>query len=158
MSSETEQQAELDLSPIRASVDVPLAQEEAFELFTTHMGTWWPLAGHSIGESAVTGIGFDEQEGGRVFEIWKTGEEKDWARVLAWDPPNRVTLSWQPRLEPGTPTEVDVTFTPSGSGTKVEVVHSGWDRVEENRRAMRSDYLPGWGYVLGAYESGARTS
>ena len=152
---EADGQPEVDLSPVRASVEVAVTPERAFELFTTGMGSWWPLARHSIGEDRVTGIGIEPREGGRVFEIWDSGEEKDWARVLVWDPPARVKLAWQPSLEPRTPTDVDVRFTPIGSSTRVDLVHSGWERVEEHRRELRSSYVPGWGVVLGAFESGA---
>jgi uncharacterized protein YndB with AHSA1/START domain len=143
----------VDLSPLKFEIEVDVPPAEAFEVFTTGMESWWPMASHSIGEQQVKGIGFEGREGGRVYEIWANGEEKDWARVLVWDPPNRVTLAWHPSLQPGTPTEVDVRFSARGSKTTVELVHSGWDQVEQHRSDLRSSYETGWVPVIGALKT-----
>ena len=143
----------VDLLPLRFSIEVDVPPAKAFEVFTSGMQSWWPMASHSIDEQQVTGIGFEGREGGRVYEIWANGEEKDWARVLVWDPPHRVAMAWHPSLEPGTPTEVDVRFSARGSGTTVDLVHSGWDRVEPHRSEMRSGYETGWVPVVDALKA-----
>ena len=42
------------IEPIRRSITVHRAPEEAFRLFTTEMGTWWPLANYKIGKRRGT--------------------------------------------------------------------------------------------------------
>ena len=105
----------------------------------------------------VTDIGFEPRVDGRIFEIWDDGTEKDWGRVLEWDPPERVVFSWHPSLEPGTPTKVEVVFSNQGTKTRVGLTHRGWERVEVHRRAIRESYVPGWVGVLNSYRSEVRS-
>ena len=51
------------------------------------------------------------------------------------------------------PTEIDVTFTASDAGTRVEVVHSGWERYGDLAQATRTEYdgENGWSRVLARY-------
>jgi uncharacterized protein YndB with AHSA1/START domain len=46
---------------------------------------------------------------------------------------------------------VEVTFASDGDGTLVTLVHSGWERLTEERRAGRVDYDNGWPRVLEQY-------
>lgn len=58
--------------PIVRTVEVRLPPSEAFELFPTGMGEWWPLDRHSIavdshgGRVTSTGLTFENHEGGRA--------------------------------------------------------------------------------------------
>ena len=54
------------IEPVRKTRVVPLDPDEAFDLFTTRMGTWWPLLTHSIAETQATGVRFEQRIGGRV--------------------------------------------------------------------------------------------
>jgi uncharacterized protein YndB with AHSA1/START domain len=63
-----------------------------------------------------------------------------------------VTIAWRPNDEEHEPTEVDVTFTPEGDGTRVELVHSGWERLGDERgRQGRESYDTGWERVMADY-------
>ena len=70
--------------------------------------------------SNVESVVFEQREGGRVYEVASNGTEATWATVLAWEPPRRVVLSWKPNLRDEPPTEVEVTFTAEGTGTRFE--------------------------------------
>ena len=139
---------EIDVSPITVSIEVSASLEKAFELFTAGIGSWWPAGTHSIGHERVVAVTLQQELGGRLFEVWDNGEEKEWGRVLVWDPPRRVAMSWHPSLDPGTPTEVDVRFYSQGTATRVDVTHSGWELLAEVEREGRDDYLGGWPKVL----------
>jgi uncharacterized protein YndB with AHSA1/START domain len=80
-----------------------------------------------------------------------------WGEVLDFELAGRVRFTWHPGL-PGDdePTEVEVTFTSDGDGTLVTLVHSGWERLSEERRAGRVDYENGWPLVLQRYASLAK--
>ena len=146
---------------IRSWVSVDASVEAAFDVFTGELQTWWPLETHSI--RAGLGLGppdelhLERWAGGRLYE--RTGNETlGWGTVLSWDPPHRIVLEWQ--LDPHSPpTEVDVGFTPDGDGTRVDVVHFGWefasvwglaDATAEDTRSRYAGKL-GWDWVLGHY-------
>lgn len=136
--------------PIRVTATVPLPPEEAFDLFTTRLHTWWPLATHSVFEGNAETCVFEPRVGGRVIERSRTGEESVWAEVLAFDKPHRFVVSWHPGGGPAT--EVEVTFTPADDGTYVELEHRGWEVFEMPEEA-RTSYANGWPVVIGAFES-----
>jgi len=136
-----------------ASVQVRPA--EAFDLFTRNMGIWWPLATHSVGLERATGVEIEPGVGGNIVETIADGSTSTWGTVDVWEPPNRLRFSWHPGTPPEEATQVEVFFHQAGSGTTVELIHTGWDRRPDGA-AARSEYDPGWDFVLGLYaEAGA---
>ena len=142
------------IEPVRKTRTVQLDPVDAFDLFTTRMGTWWPLAAFSIGEDNATGVRFEPRVGGRVVELTEDGTEFSWADVIAWDPPNRFVLAWHPSVEPNATTILEVRFRPtSGGGTEVELEHRGWEEYgAEHGNAVRGGYQSGWDAVLEPFE------
>ncbi len=141
--------------PIRRSVTVARSPEDAFTLFTTGMAQWWPLethtrADHDAGETTVDVV-FEPFRGGRIYEVLSTGEQGEWGRVEAWDPPSRVVFGWKPNDHDRPLTEVEVTFTAVGDGrTRVDLEHRKWELLGPELGAQeRAGYEPGWGYVFG---------
>ena len=135
---------------VRKTVTVDCTVEEAFRVFTTEAGSWWPVDTHSINVE-VEDIVFEPGVGGTVYEIGANGERAHWATVLEWDPPHRLVLSWNILERPGDATEVEVRFVPDGSGARVELEHRGWEDVEDDRAAKRANYDTGWDVVLREY-------
>ena len=43
---------------------------------------------------------------------------------------------------------VEIRFTPEESGTRVELTHSGWEKLGEAAASLRERYESGWGYVF----------
>jgi uncharacterized protein YndB with AHSA1/START domain len=76
----------------------------------------------------------------------------------AVDPPHRVGYSWHPGRGEGTAQEVEVTFTPAGDGTRVDVRHWGWEKLGDRLDETITNYNEGWGVVLGRYAQAAETS
>ena len=130
---------------IRKTVLVDFAPEEAFALFTARINSWWPTQSHSYGGDAVQEVVFEQQAGGRVYEVTAEGQQ-DWARVAEWDPPHRFRLDWL--IAEGT--EVEVTFTPEGPGSRVVLEHRGFEEAER-----RGNYASGWDVVLGTFVESA---
>ena len=106
------------IEPIRRSITVHRAPDDAFRLFTTEMGTWWPLETHGRSDAdrgeKTERLVFEEREGGRIFEVLSTGAEADWGVVTSWEPPSRVVIDWNPSPEDRPYTEVEVTFSSAG--------------------------------------------
>jgi uncharacterized protein YndB with AHSA1/START domain len=147
-----------ELAEIRKTIELDAPLGLAFEVWTGHVGRWWPLAEHSIGKADATGCFIEPRVGGRLYETTRTGEEHPWGTVTVWEPPRRLAYSWHPGGHLSERTMVLVMFTPLGPNrTRLSLTHSGWRPGQEKRRSM---YHSGWdgvlkdGYV--AYLVGAR--
>jgi uncharacterized protein YndB with AHSA1/START domain len=86
-----------------------------------------------------------------VFERHAGGSELGWGTVTAWEPPRRLMLAWNPSREEGPSTEVEVTFTAEGEGTRVHLVHRGWERLGPRGADVREAYESGWPGVLARF-------
>jgi uncharacterized protein YndB with AHSA1/START domain len=126
---------------VRTGIEVPVAPDRAFEVFTKGIDSWWTRA-HHVQSGELKEIGVDPFVGGRLWEENDAGDICTWGRVLVWDPPSTFAFSWLIGPDWGIPksdaagSRVTVTFTPSGSGTHVELVHDqldvhgpGWEGV-----------------------------
>ncbi len=148
------------VEPIRKTVVVRCAPERAFQAFTEEIGSWWPLETHSIsvmddGAEAPRAALFEPRLGGRVYEVTQDGRELAWATVIGWDPPRRVVLAWHVNPANTDATEIEVTFTAEGEGTRVELEHRGWEKLGDKGPDARASYAGGWVSVFGAYERAA---
>ena len=145
--------------PIVKTCTVPLAPQEAFELFTTRLSEWWPVASHSISADLGGGpprdVRVEGAVGGRVIETTADGTRYAWADVLAWDPPRRLVLSWHPNPAPTAASRVEVRFLPVLVGTEVHLTHTGWEEFGDRAAELRAGYDVGWEPVLEAFVTGA---
>lgn len=138
---------------VRKSVEVLVAVPRAWEVFTEEMGSWWPLATHSLSSDdgpAADGVVVEGRVGGSIYET--IGDDRrSWGTVAEWDPPTRIAVDWT--VGGGVTTRWTATFTATSSGTRVDLVHGGFDahgdRASELRRAYGSD--DGWTFVLGRF-------
>lgn len=137
------------------TVEVSVAPERAFEIFTRRMSDWWPLQMYSISEEKAVGVRFEEEVGGRVFEVAEDGTEWEWAEVLVWDAPHRLVMAWHPTKEHTVSTEVEVRFISAEGGTRVVLEHRGWEQLGERAAEAHTDYEQGWQPVLGLFQAAA---
>ena len=79
-------------APVMRTVTVACSPDHAFAVFTEQIGTWWPVARFSVHGPAATAAFRD----GRLVETGPGGEEAEWGRVLAWEPPHRLRMTWHP--------------------------------------------------------------
>lgn len=114
--------------PIRESVWVDCPVEDAFRLFTEAFAQWWPLALYSkTGDEAETCV-LEPWIGGRVFERTRSGEEHNWGSVVEWDPPKHLRFTWGGFTRGDARGQtVDVEFQADTDGTRVTLVHTGWN-------------------------------
>jgi len=82
--------------------------------------------------------------GGRAYGIGVDGSESDWGRVLAFDRPSRIvvswdiTLQWKRELNIAKTSEFEVRFVAEGpQRTRVELQHRHLERHGEGWEAMR---------------------
>ena len=138
---------------VRTSIVVDATPERAFTVFTAEMGTWWPPEHHLL-EADLSETVFEPRVGGRIYDKGVDGSECTWARVLAYEPPDRVVFSWDIGLDWTIETdhartsEVELRFVPDGpERTRVELVHRHLERHGEGWEAMRDAVgsPDGWG-------------
>jgi uncharacterized protein YciI len=131
--------------PLRREVLVACAPEDAFELFTAHIGAWWPLKTHSV-HGARASVAFED---GVLVERLGTARSV-WGEVVYWDRPNGFRMTWYPGHGPERATEVAVSFAPDADATLVTLTHSGWERLADPG-GVRAEYEHGWPVVLEQY-------
>jgi uncharacterized protein YndB with AHSA1/START domain len=142
---------------VRTEVTVAVPPEKAFAFFTERFDDWWPLD-HHLGAMPETRV-LEPGLGGRWLERGPDGGECVWGEVLAWEPPGRLVLSWQidgdfaPDPDPAHASEIEVSFTPQGPGTKVELVHRHLDRHGESWPRLLAAVASrgGWPGILDRY-------
>jgi uncharacterized protein YndB with AHSA1/START domain len=137
---------------VRRSVSVSWSPDAAFRRFTSDFGSWWPRASLSVGTSRVKQIVFETHVGGRIYEEHVDGRRFLWGTVSVWEPPRRVQFTWHPSREPKNAQDVELLFVPEGTGTRLELTSSGWERWDSgNAKGARRGYDAGWGYVLNTW-------
>jgi uncharacterized protein YndB with AHSA1/START domain len=136
---------------IRKSVTVSAPVERAFRVFTEEIGGWWPLRTHAVDTDDAQTVVFEPHAGGRLYERTASGEEHLWGTIEAWEPPTRLVYTWHPGRGEETAQEVEITFTPERSGTRVEVSHYGWEKLGARLDETLASYHEGWDKVVGLY-------
>ncbi len=134
---------------VRSTVVVEAPIERAFRVFTEDFGSFKPpehnLLGVQIAETVL-----EPRAGGRLYDRGVDGSECNWARVLAYEPPDRLVFSWdisphwQIETDLENTSEVEARFiSETPERTRVELEHRNLDR-----------HGPGWEGVRDGVDSG----
>jgi uncharacterized protein YndB with AHSA1/START domain len=149
---------EFDPNSVRKSMLVQASPALAFRVFTEKMSTWWPLEHYKIGKAKAVEAIVEPRVGGRWYERGEDGSTCDWGRVLVWEPPSRLVLTWDItadwQFDPKLNTEIEIRFLPDGKDrTRVELEHRHLDRFGARRDEMRRvfDQEGDWGKLLGKF-------
>lgn len=141
---------------IRHEVVVAAPIERAFSVFTDGFGSFKPREHNMLAVEIAETI-FEPRVGGHVYDRGVDGSECRWARVLAYEPPDRVVISWDinPRWQIETDlektSEVDVRFLAEAADrTRVVLEHRNLDRHGDGWEAVRAgvDSDGGWPLYL----------
>jgi uncharacterized protein YndB with AHSA1/START domain len=146
-------------STVRHSIVVEAPIEKAFKVFTEDFGRFKPPEHNMLGVEVSETV-FEARVGGHVFDRGLDGSICNWARVLAYEPPDRVVISWdispywqiETNLEKTS--EVEVRFyAESATQTRVELEHRYLDRHGEGWEGVRQgvDGDQGWPLYLRRY-------
>jgi len=145
-----------DATSVRHEVVVDAPIERAFSVFTEDFGSFKPPE-HNLLGVAIAETVFEPRAGGRLYDRGIDGSECHWARVLAYEPPSRVVISWdinprwQIETDPEKTSEVEVRFiAETPERTRVELEHRNLDRHLEGWQAVREgvDSEAGWPLYL----------
>jgi uncharacterized protein YndB with AHSA1/START domain len=128
---------------VRTQVVVEAPIERAFRVFTEEFGSFKPPEHNLLGTDIAETV-FEPRVGGHLYDRGVDGSECRWARVLAYEPPNRVVISWdigpQWQLEADLEktSEVEVRFvTETAERTRVELEHRNLERHGEGWEGVR---------------------
>jgi uncharacterized protein YndB with AHSA1/START domain len=143
---------------VTKSVTVNAGRERTFTVFTEKFFTWWPKT-HHIGEAELADAVIEPKVGGRWYERGTDGAECDWGYVLAYEPPERVVLSWHLQgdwsfhPDPAKASEVEIQFIKeTDSRTRVELTHRHIERHDDHKQVEEGVDSPnGWTGILADY-------
>jgi uncharacterized protein YndB with AHSA1/START domain len=150
-------QAETAVVRNHVVVDAPIAR--AFTVFTERFGDFKPPE-HNLLAVPIAETVFEQHVGGHIYDRGVDGSECRWARILAYEPPNRVVFSWdvspqwQIETEPDNTSEVEIRFfAETPQRTRVQLEHRNIDRHGPGWQAV-SDGVggdAGWPLYLARY-------
>lgn len=119
---------------VRRQIVVQAPIEKAFAVFTERFGDFKP-AEHNLLAAPIAETVFEPRVGGHIYDRGVDGSLCRWARVLAYEPPQRLLFSWdigptwQLEPDPANTSEVEVRFVAEApERTRVELEHRNLDR------------------------------
>lgn len=140
-----------ELAPVTAEVTVPVDPATAFRLYVSRPGRQHPAEGQSGRPHRIV---YEPLDGGDWYELDAEGRRYPWGRVLTWDPPHRLVLSWMVGAQDGPwsydpdpdhASRAEITFTGTDGGTLVRVVHTGFQAHAGGDSIRRGVHGPtGW--------------
>lgn len=152
---------ETTIAPVRYELTVPIPADQAFALFTEGFNSWW--IGHHIGKADLKEAVLEPKAGGRWYERGVDGSECDWGKVLVFDPPGRLVVTWQINAQweydpdPDHASEIEVLFTEQNGQTKVDFQHRYIERLgagaEDLAKSVSSS--GGWPTILDRFGEAA---
>jgi uncharacterized protein YndB with AHSA1/START domain len=144
---------------VRRQIQVNAPISEAFKVFTARFGDFKPRE-HNLLQAPIAETVFEPRVGGNIYDRSVDGSECRWARILAFEPPDRVVFSWDisPRWQietnPDLTSEVEVRFfAETPERTRVELEHRNIDRHGAGWESVRDgvDNEAGWPLYLERY-------
>ena len=119
---------------VRSEIVVEAPIERAFQVFTQQFDRIKPREHNMLGVDIAESV-FEPRAGGRVYDRGVDGSECQWARVLTFEPPDRLVFTWdinpywQIESDLDKTSEVEVRFiAESATRTRVELEHRNLDR------------------------------
>jgi len=146
---------------VRREIVVEAPIKRAFTVFTERFGDFKPPEHNLLGVPIVETV-FEPKVGGHIYDRGGDGSECRWARVLVYEPPDRVVFSWdigpqwQIQTDPDNTSEVEVRFTAeSPQRTRVELEHRNIDRHGQGWQAVSEGVADdaGWSLYLDRYDA-----
>jgi hypothetical protein len=142
--------------PLRVDVDIDCPPEHAFATWAERFGDWWPASHTATGDPAA--VVLEPRLGGRIFERTRDGGEIDWGEITGWDPPRLLAYTWHLRRDRADATDVVIRFVATDDGrTRMEITHTGWERLGADAETWRDANRAGWGGLLPVFVAAART-
>ena len=144
---------------VSVTVTVAVPPARAFAAFTEEIDRWWRrglayrVAGRRPGMLVL-----EPRAGGRLFEQYDGPTPGDGPRIheagtiTVWDPPSRLAFDWRgANFQPGELTHVEIVFTPTEAGTRLDLVHSGFAALRPDHPVRHGEPVPAFIRRLGMW-------
>lgn len=144
---------------VRRQIVVDAPVERAFAVFTERFGDFKPKE-HNLLSSPIAETVFEPKVGGHIYDRAEDGSECAWARILVFEPPDRLVFSWdispawQLEQDLENASEVEVRFVAeTPQRTRVELEHRNLDRHGPGWESVRDGvgHDQGWPLYLDRY-------
>jgi uncharacterized protein YndB with AHSA1/START domain len=139
---------------VRSQIVVNAPIDRAFAVFTQKFDRIKPREHNMLGCDIAESI-FEPRTGGRVYDRGVDGSECQWARILAFESPDRIVFtwdinpSWQIETDLARTSEVEVRFiAESAERTRVELEHRNLERHGDGWEGMAEGVRGGDGWPL----------
>jgi uncharacterized protein YndB with AHSA1/START domain len=139
---------------VERSIMVEAPIDHAFKVFTEQFGSFKPAEHNMLGVPIAETV-FEPRVGGYLYDRGVDGSVCRWAQVLAYEPPNRLLLSWnitprwQIETDPDRTSEWEVRFIAEGAHrTRVEIEHRRLERHGEGWESVRDGVAGEQGWPL----------
>ncbi|WP_101947497.1 SRPBCC family protein [Mycobacterium sp. 3519A] len=138
-------------------VDAPI--ERAFGVFTERFGDFKPRE-HNLLSVPIAETVFEPHVGGHIYDRGEDGSLCKWARIVTFEPPNRVVFTWdigptwQVETDLSRTSEVEVRFiAETDERTRVELEHRHIERHGDGWQSVAAgvDGDAGWPLYLCRY-------
>jgi uncharacterized protein YndB with AHSA1/START domain len=147
------------IASVKQAIVVDAPVERAFKVFVEDFERIKPRE-HNLLAVPIARTVFEPRVGGHIYDRGVDGSECRWARVLTYEPPSRLLLSWdisprwQVETDPAKTSEWEVRFIAEAPNrTRVELEHRHLDRHglgwESERDGVAADQ--GWPLYLQRY-------
>jgi uncharacterized protein YndB with AHSA1/START domain len=139
---------------VRNEIVVEAPIERAFQVFVEEFDRIKPRE-HNMLAVDIEETVFEPRVGGHIYDRGVDGSECRWARVLAYEPPDRLAFSWdisphwQIETDLARASEVEVRFiAESPERTRLELEHRHLDRHGEGWEGLREGVGADQGWPL----------
>ena len=139
---------------VQHSIVVEAPIERAFRVFTEDFGSFKPPEHNLLGVEIAETV-FEPHVGGHLYDRGVDGSECRWARVLAYEPSERVVFSWdispawQIETDHERTSEVEVRFiAETPQRTRVELEHRHLERHGDGWEGVRAGVAGDDGWPL----------
>ena len=139
---------------VRTEIVVNVSIERAFQVFTERFDQIKPREHNMLGVEIAESV-FEPNVGGRVYDRGVDGSERQWGRVLAYEPPTRIAFTWdisprwQIETDPNRSSEVEIRLVAEGDRrTRVELEHRHLERHGEGWQGLAEGVQGDQGWPL----------
>jgi uncharacterized protein YndB with AHSA1/START domain len=143
-----------DATSVRTQIVVQAPIDRAFSVFTQDFGSFKPPEHNLLGVELAETV-FEPHVGGHLYDRGVDGSECRWARVLVYEPPNRVVISWdispywQIETDPTHTSEVEIRFVAeTPQRTRLDLEHRNIERHGPGWEGVRDGVADDAGWTL----------
>jgi uncharacterized protein YndB with AHSA1/START domain len=137
---------------VERTITIAASPERVWQAWVEEMNNWWTRPYYNDHER-VTGLYLEPRLGGRYIEKWgDDGAGFLIGHVVEWLPPFRLAYTWSERNWGGITTLVQIELRPEGAGTRLSIVHDGFERLPDSEQ-QHAGYDYGQGDLLGKFKA-----